>query len=286
MLGHKLWQKLSQQLPCWVTLRQPFEAVRRFGLFDEARTLCGVDLHRPNAIEGVLDQVRPQVVVNAVGIVKQLKEAQDPVPSLEINALLPHYLARSCRSANTRLIHLSTDCVFSGRRGQYGEEDPADASDLYGRTKALGEVTGEGCLTLRTSMIGRELRTAHGLVEWFLAQRGKTVRGFARAVFSGWVTAELAAVIARIIREFPTLSGLYHVAARAISKYDLLCLIREQLAWPGTIERDESFVCDRSLDGSRFRAATGIEAPPWPDMIKTLQADTDQYERWRTVTRA
>jgi dTDP-4-dehydrorhamnose reductase len=286
MLGHKLWQTLSAEFDCWATFRQPFQTFRRFRLFDEGRSLCGVDLSRRDALEEVFARVRPQAVVNAVGIVKQLKEAYDPVPSLEVNALLPHYLARLCARGGARLIHVSTDCVFSGQRGHYTERDTTDATDLYGRTKALGEVAVDGCLTLRTSMIGRELLSAHGLVEWFLAQRGKTVRGFARAVFSGLVTADLARVIARILREHPGLSGLYHLAATPINKYDLLCLVRDRFRLPVTVERDETFHCDRSLDGSRFREATGISAPSWPEMIDTLWSDSHLYDDWKKDDRA
>lgn len=281
MLGHKLWQVLSREFDCHVTFRRSFESVRRYGLFDPARSLCGVDVLRPEALVEVFARIKPQAVLNAVGIVKQLKEAKDPLPSIEINSLLPHRLARLCREHGARLVHVSTDCVFSGKKGGYQENDFADADDLYGRTKFLGEVVGSGCLTLRTSIIGRELDSTQGLVEWFLAQRGKTIKGYTQAVFTGLATCDLAQIIGRLLHDHPQLSGLYQVAAKPINKYDLLNRIRERFDLPVTIQPDAAFVCDRSLDGSRFHQATGIKVPSWSQMIETIWRDAPSYESWR-----
>jgi dTDP-4-dehydrorhamnose reductase len=281
MLGHKLWQVLSRTHECFVTFRKSFDAYRAFGIFDERRSVCHVDVLRHDVLERVFASVSPQVVVNAVGIVKQLKEATDPLRSLEINAALPHRLALLCRRAGARLIHVSTDCVFSGERGCYIESDVTDARDLYGRTKALGEVTCDGCLTLRTSMVGRELETSHGLVEWFLGQRGGTVKGFSRAIFSGLVTAELARIIDRLICEQRDFSGLYHLAALPISKYELLCRVRDRLSVPVTIIPDDSVSCDRSLNGTGFSKATGIEPASWHEMVEMLWSDAHCYDEWR-----
>jgi dTDP-4-dehydrorhamnose reductase len=182
---------------------------------------------------------------------------------------LPHRLAVLARVAGARLIHLSTDCVFSGRRGNYREDDPADAEDLYGRTKLLGEVSEEPCLTLRTSIIGPELSRKSGLLEWFMAQRGGTVRGFTRAIFSGFTTAELSRVIERLLEE-PHASGLYHVSSAPISKYDLLVRINAALGIGVAIGADDSFACDRSLDSERFRSTFGYTPPAWDEMVTEL----------------
>ena len=170
-------------------------------------------------------------------------------------------MAVICRAANARLIHLSTDCVFSGRKGNYVEEDPSDAEDIYGKTKYLGEVAGTGCLTLRTSMIGRELSGCHGLLEWFLSQQGKTIRGFRRAIFSGFTTRALSETIVSIIADHPQLDGIWHLAAEPISKFELLTLVKEKGGASGSIEPDDSFSCDRSLNGMRFRKATSFVVP-------------------------
>src|SRR5207253_2340396 len=151
----------------------------------------------------------------------------DPVVCLSINSLFPHRLARLCHAAKARLIHVSTDCVFSGRKGNYTEADQPDAEDLYGRSKLLGEVQGPGCLTLRTSIIGRELDTRQGLVEWFLSNQGRKVKGYRRAIFSGLTTDALSELIGRIILNHPDLEGLWHVASAPINKFELISLVRD-----------------------------------------------------------
>ena len=221
---------------------------------------------------------RPEAVVNAVGIIKQRRDADEAILSIEVNALLPHRLALLCRRAGARLIQLSTDCVFSGERGRYREDDLSDARDLYGLSKRLGEVTGPGCLTLRTSIIGPELSRKTGLLEWFLAQRG-TVNGYTRAIFSGFTTLEMARILERLLESPPALEGLYHVASRPISKFDLLVAIRDALGLKTGIAPYSDFRCDRSLDGSRFAAASGYVAPTWPQMAAELAGVLKEKEK-------
>ena len=195
-----------------------------------------------------------------------------------MNALFPHLAARAAADVGARLIHVSTDCVFSGDRGSYTEDDVSDALDLYGRTKFLGEVGTPGALTLRTSIIGRELDHFDSLVEWFLRQRG-TVPGFTKAIYTGLTTAAFATVIERVLLERPHLSGLLQVASAPIAKFDLLALIRERMHLEGRIDLvpDDAFVSDRSLIGERFVAAAGIDVPSWSDMIDQLATDADLY---------
>lgn len=281
MLGHKLWQVFRGRFDAFVTFRQSASAYAHFNLFDSARSVGGVAANDFDSVTKAFAVVKPQAVVNCIGIVKQDAAAKDPVTSINVNALFPHRLAQLCGASNARLIHLSTDCVFSGRAGNYSEEDATDAADLYGRTKLLGEVAGENCLTLRTSMIGRELAGSHGLVEWFLSQEGKTVRGFRRAIFSGFTTQALAQTIAWIIEEQPELQGIWHVAAEPINKFDLLTLIKERARLQIEIEPDETFACDRSLDAGRFRRATGFVPPSWSDMISALIQDSTPYKELR-----
>jgi dTDP-4-dehydrorhamnose reductase len=283
MLGHKLWQTLSPRFDTHGTFRRAPEAYARFGIFGESRAVGGLAADNVDSFARALAAIRPEVVVNCIGIVKQDEAAHDPVPTITVNALFPHKLAKICRAAGVRLIHLSTDCVFSGRKGHYSEDDPADAEDLYGRTKLIGEIGGENCLTIRTSMIGRELEGAHGLLEWFLSQEGKRVHGFNRAVFSGLTTIALAEILAEVISRHAGLSGVYHVAAEPISKFDLLSLIKETYGLRVEIEPDETFVCDRSLDGTRFREATSLVAPAWPEMVRRLRDDPTPYHELRRV---
>ncbi|MDT5295148.1 MAG: dTDP-4-dehydrorhamnose reductase [Acidobacteriota bacterium] len=283
MLGHKLWQRFAPRFDAYVTFRGAAGAYARTGLFDAARAVGGVSAQDFDSVARAFAVARPAAVVNCIGVVKQDAAAKDPLTSIAVNSLFPHRLAQFARAAGARLIHLSTDCVFSGRAGSYDEAARPDAEDLYGRTKLLGEVAGEGSLTIRTSMIGRELAGAHGLLEWFLAQAGGRVRGFERAVFSGFTTNALAELLAEIIGEHRDLSGVWHAAAEPINKFDLLSLIKEIYGLRVEIERDADFICDRSLDGSRFRAATGFRAPTWPEMIGRMRDDPTPYEEIRSV---
>lgn len=280
MLGHALWRECARRFETYVTMRQVFERYAGYGLFERARTLAGVAIEDADGLARAIATARPRVVVNCIGIVKQHPAAADPLESISVNALFPHRLARLCHGEGIRLVHISTDCVFSGRRGHYREDDVSDAEDLYGRTKFLGEVGTAGCLTLRTSMIGRELTSARGLVEWFRRQDGGVVRGYRRAVFSGLTTDALSRVVAMVIAEWPRLDGVWHVAADPISKYDVLSLARDALGLRVQIEPDDTVVCDRSLDGERFRRVTGWVAPPWPEMIQDLD-ETRHFERGR-----
>lgn len=233
------------------------------------RILSGVDVENFDSLALLFERARPQVVVNCVGLVKQLAEADDPLAAIPINALLPHRLARLCAVAGARLIHVSTDCVFAGTRGLYREADRPDATDLYGRSKLMGEVDYPHAITLRTSIIGHELDSAHGLVGWFLAQQG-AVRGFTRAVFSGLPTVELARVMRDQVIPHPELHGLYHVSADPIAKFDLLTLVAAAYGRQIAITPDEKLVIDRSLDSARFRQATGYAAPAWPELVRRM----------------
>jgi len=235
------------------------------------RILTGVDVENTDSVARLLAQTRPDVLINCVGLVKQLAEADDPLQAIPINSLLPHRLARLCQVAGARLVHVSTDCVFSGAKGLYREDDPADAQDLYGRSKHLGEVDYPNAITLRTSIIGHELASAHGLIGWFLAQSG-VVRGFTRAVFSGLPTVELARVVRDHVLPRPQLRGLYHVSAAPISKYELLRLVAEVYGKQIEITPDDRLVIDRSLDSTRFRQAASYEPAAWAELVRSMHA--------------
>jgi dTDP-4-dehydrorhamnose reductase len=281
MLGHKLYQVCAERFDAYTTFRSSAKVCEQFELFDRSRAISNISADNIEDVKKAVMRVQPSVVVNCIGVVKQDAAARDPLTSISINALFPHRLAVICRAANARLIHLSTDCVFSGRKGNYIEEDPSDAEDIYGKTKYLGEVASTGCLTLRTSMIGRELRGSHGLLEWFLSQQAKTIRGFRRAVFSGFTTQALSETIASIIADHPKLDGIWHLAAEPISKFELLTLIKEKGGLQIRIEPDDTFSCNRSLNGMRFRNATGFVPPTWSDMISGLFKDTTPYPELR-----
>ncbi len=211
------------------------------------RIITGCDATDFDSLLAVLARVRPQVVLNCIGVVKQRVASNDPLVSIPVNAVLPHRLARCCALLGARLVHISTDCVFSGRAGHYAETAVPDAEDLYGRSKLLGEVDGVNAITLRTSIIGRELGSRNGLLEWFLSQQG-SVRGFTRAIFSGLTTDELTRVIARYVLPRPDLTGVWHVGAAPISKHDLLGILRDVYDRRIAIEPDDTVAIDRSLE--------------------------------------
>jgi len=238
--------------------------------FPAANILTGVDVENQDALIGVFNSTRPDVVINAIGLVKQLAVADDPLSAVPINALLPHRLARLCSLLGVRLIHLSTDCVFSGRKGMYAENDFPDAGDLYGRSKLMGEVDYPHTITLRTSIIGHELTGSRSLIGWFLAQNGE-VKGYRRAIFSGLPTVEISRVIRDYVLPFKELHGLYHLSAEPINKFDLLNRVARVYGKSIDIISDDSLTIDRSLDSSRFRLATGFSPKSWDEMIVAMR---------------
>lgn len=237
------------------------------------QVVCGVDVENTDSLMRLFALARPNVVINCIGLVKQLAEADDPLAAIPINALLPHRAARLCDVAGARLIHMSTDCVFAGTRGMYGEQDVSDAKDLYGRSKYLGEVDYPHAVTLRTSIIGHELNSVHGLVGWFLAQQGP-VKGYARAIFSGLPTVELAHVMRDFVIPNADLRGLYHVSAEPINKFELLKLVAQAYGKDIAITPDDNLVINRSLDSSRFREVTGYQPAAWPELVRRMHAFT------------
>jgi len=273
MLGHQLLTTLAPRHDVHVTLRQPLSAYGHLPAVSDRNASGGVEASDWPRLSEIVRQHAPDVLVNCIGIVKQRKDAKSPIPSLEINSLLPHRLNELCGRIGVRFIHFSTDCVFSGHKGRYVEADVPDPIDLYGRTKLLGEVDQAPGLTLRTSIIGLEAR-AHttGLIEWFLAQRG-TIKGFRKAIYTGLTTAAMARLVARLLEQSAGLHGLWHVASAPITKYDLLVDLAKKLGRTDVeILPDDDFRCDRSLQADAFFEATGYRAPSWDEMLNELAA--------------
>jgi len=281
MLGHKAYQALGERFETWATVRGPQATGAAAEVLEPDRTIGSVNATDPESVERAISKSGAEVVVNAIGVIKQLKAASSEVPTIRINSLFPHEVAEIAARHDARLIHISTDCVFSGSRGNYTEDDLPDATDLYGRSKLLGEVTGPGALTLRTSIVGRELDGADGLFEWFLSERGGSVRGFSKAVFSGLTTESLARLIGNLIEDQPDLEGLWQVSADPIDKFELLAGLRRALDVEIEITPDDSLVIDRSLDSGRFRERTGWMPDSWPEMLAAMAHDPTPYDRLR-----
>lgn len=272
MLGSAVIRVLSEKEDWEVfgTIRSA-GAARFFSTEIAARLLTGCDVENHDALIKVFNQINPDVVINCIGLIKQLTEADDPLLALPINSLLPHRLAALCKLNGARLVHISTDCVFRGDRGGYLEMDTSDATDLYGKSKFLGEVLVPHAVTLRTSIIGHELQSSHGLVEWFLAQKG-SCRGYSRSIFSGVPTVVLAQFIRDVVLCNPDLSGLYHVAAQPISKYDLLRLVADIYEKAIEIVPDNQVVIDRSLNANKLARDAAYMAPDWRTMIQLMHS--------------
>ncbi len=284
MLGHKVLQHLvarGDDVTGTVRDGRTKSALARLPLFAGHNILWNVDALDWPGLRATVRAHQPDVVINALGIIKQRQLATSPIPSIQVNALLPHLLAETLAPWNGRLVHISSYCVFNGSRGHYTEDDPSDADDLYGRTKCLGEVIGvANAITLRSSIIGRELRHHQSLLDWFLAQRGGQAEGYRRVIYAGLTTIEMARVIDLVIHDHPGLAGLYQVASAAISKHDLLVLLAAAFKLDVTIRPADTPVSDRSLSGARFQAATGYAAPSWPELTAALAADSTPYGEW------
>jgi dTDP-4-dehydrorhamnose reductase len=240
MLGHKLAQMYRDQFETWTTIRSSNAKLSLLNICDPDRLVTGVDAFRFDSVSETVERVDPDVVINCIGVIKQAPAIRGILGTIETNSIFPQRLATLCRLAKVKLIHISTDCVFSGRKGNYSEDDVSDAEDLYGRTKFLGEVNKPGCLTLRTSIIGRELNSSFGLVEWFLSHRGGQVKGYTKAIYTGFTTKALATILENVIVNHPSLEGIYNVSSDPITKYDLLRMMNGSFETNITIEADES----------------------------------------------
>ena len=282
MLGHKMVQRLSAAFPdTWWTLRGGTDdsALAPVPLLAGDHAIPHVDALDIAALESTVARIKPDVVVNCLGVIKQRPAAQAVIPSVTINALLPHRMAALLDGWGARLIHFSTDCVFSGKVGHYREDDHSDADDLYGRTKYIGEVAYPNSLTLRTSIIGRELRNHQSLLDWLLSRNHETVQGFRRAWWSGVTTNHLADFATDLLTRRPVLSGLYQLSSGRIAKYDLLLLLRDALKLDITVQPEDSTFCDRSLIGDRLQSAIGYVCPSWSELLSQLAADPTPYTK-------
>lgn len=268
MLGHMLFAELLERgLDVLGTTRTPMKSCYDW----QHRLISGVDASVFTSVLTALNTIKPDVLINAVGLIRHLPEGKEILPCLNINATFPHLLQQTARERGIRLIHYSTDCVFDGKANRpYTEQDRPTASDVYGLTKFLGEVSGSQTVTIRTSIIGPELRGKHSLIEWFLAQHG-CVKGYTRAIYTGLPTSEHARILAEYILPHSDIEGLLQVAAEPISKYELLRLVADIYGKTIEVIPDGSVQEDKSLSCEAFKSLTGYEAPAWPEMIRAMR---------------
>ena len=279
MIGHRLWATLGKVHDVYGSTRcDNISRLSSLPGIEEKNAITNLQINDLTHLENVLDDLSPEVLINCIGIVKQRPEAEDPLQSIEINSLLPHKFAEICSKRSIRMIHMSSDCVFDGKTGSYTEKSPTNATDIYGKTKALGEIGDkENVLTIRTSTIGREVFPHGGLLHWIYTQRGKEVRGFSKAIYSGFPTHRLALIFNEYLLPNRDISGILHIASNPIDKYSLLNMIKDHFSLEMKIEKEDSTNIERSLDSSVFNQKFGFKSPSWEELMKDLEVDVEFY---------
>lgn len=276
LIGHKIYQVLSDEFSdVWAHLRKPLRSYKFKNIYNFKKVIEDLDLSDFTKLKNELDQLNPDLIINAAGITIRRGINQSMFKTILINSVLPHFLEQwVSKNKDRRLIHFSTDCVFLGKNGKYKEDSIKDANDIYGKTKSLGEVSGPQSLTLRGSMIGRELDYHTELVEWFLSQKGKTIKGFTNVIYSGITTIKMAKFVKYIINNYPTLSGLYNISSIPISKYKLLTLLNMTFNNKVKILKEPSYSSKKDLISNKFFAELGLIQPEWEDLLKELKEDS------------
>lgn len=271
MLGHTLFKEMNKnkEFEVFGTTRNKSKLHGYFTQEELSKIRDGVDADNFETVIRAIAGVQPTIIINCIGIIKQLPISKDPLTAITVNAQLPHRLSLVTRTAKARLIHISTDCVFDGKKGTYTEKDLSTAEDLYGKTKYLGEVNYPHCITLRTSIIGHELKTNFSLVDWFMSQENE-INGFTKAIYSGFPTIEMVNIISNYVIPNKELSGLYHVSSEAISKYELLNIMKDIYKKEIKINAFDGFILDRSMNSDRFKKTTGYAPPSWKKLVENM----------------
>jgi len=279
MIGHKIYQKISSHYDdTWVTLRKSLNDYLYFSLYDKNKVIDNFDLTKTEKLKLKLDELKPDVIINAAGITIRRGVDTSISNSILLNSLLPNILNEWVLFNNKRLIHFSTDCVFSGIKGNYTEEDILDAHDIYGKTKALGEIeNSSNSITLRGSMVGRELENKTELLEWFLKQRNNVIKGYSNVIYSGITTIKMAEIILLLIKDYPKLNGLFNISAKPISKYDLLNLFKINFHINTVIENDNSYISNKNLISNKIFSKIQMNQPDWFDLVVELSEDSKRF---------
>ena len=282
MIGHKIYQVLKNYFnETWASFRYNKSQYEKFDFYDFNKILFNIDVNNLENLCNHLNILNPDIIINAAGITIRRGVNDEISKTIRINSVLPHFLEEWCNiTKGKRIIHLSTDCVFSGESGNYSESSFTDAKDMYGRTKALGELNGPNSLTLRSSMIGREIENHTELLDWFLKNNNKEIKGYTNALYSGITTLQMALFIKDIILFFPTLTGIINIASNPISKYDLLLLLNKHFNNHSIILKDKTYISKKNLIAQKFYTTTQFDLPNWEDMIIELKKDSDKYYKY------
>ena len=273
-LGHILCKSFSKNHKVFSLMRENSK-LRNINFFDnvisENRCTFLESFENFEFVKSEIKKINPDFAINCVGVVKHKKICiEGNIETEYINSTFPHLLAETCIDNNIRLIHFSTDCVFSGKRGDYSESDTPDPIDYYGKSKLLGEVNLPNILTIRSSFIGPSLLNNTGLFEWVKKQKNQTIYGYKNAIYSGFTTIAFSKILIKIVENHPDLEGLFHISSEPISKFDLIHSLNEKFKLNIEIRPDNTFLCDRSLNSTAFRDKTNIFIPSWKEMIDEL----------------
>lgn len=279
MLGHMLVRVLSETHDVYGTSKQVWSATSGLAKFlSKEKWIAGVDAKDITTVSDFFREHQFDVVINCIGVVKQRGHRTSEDEMIEVNAQFPHKLSSICDASGARLIHISTDCVFSGNKGNYLVTDNPDPIDIYGSSKLAGEIVDDHNLTIRTSHVGRELTNFTSLFEWILNNRGKSVVGYSNAIYSGLTTFSLSVVINSLLTTGSSINGLVHVASSPINKFQLITELNNRLGLGLDIKTDESVVLNRSLRPSDQITQLGIEIPSWDQMLDNFCADQATYD--------
>lgn len=285
MLGHQMWRILNAWAQGSVhqilgTVRKSKDHYKALNLPNTQNLIDGVDVGDFKKLNFLFEETKPTVVINCVGLTLRKKDLGDIEKCYQLNGMLPQFIAHWCNTHNAKLFHFSTDCVFDGQKGSaYFESDMPSAFDHYGQSKYLGEVNSGNNLTMRLSIVGRELENKTELIEWIFSQKGKSAKGFAAAKYSGMTTNFVAREVIRVLEKFPDLAGVYHVSSEPITKYEIMQKLNDKFKLNIQIEKNSDYVSDKSLDSTRYQKMTGFQRPSWDEMIDDLYADREFYER-------
>lgn len=268
MIGHGMFNYFSKNHEVYGTLKGDY---KNYNLSSFKKIFHNINLNDLSNLKKVINELLPDIVINCSGIIKQKSDQFTKEDHIYLNSKIPLLIYKICIKKNIRLISFSTDCVFDGKKGLYKDDDTPNAQDIYGISKAQGELRKKNCLTIRTSTIGLEVENRHGLIEWFLNQNGKSIEGYDNAIYSGLTTGELARYLEYILLNFPDLSGVYNMAANKISKYQLLTMLSQKLEYfTIMLKKNTDFICDRSLDGTTLNSITGFKVKDWDEMLSDL----------------
>lgn len=228
------------------------------------------DLNR-KSIELIIRKTKPEFIINCIGLINHKISKNNIEEAIYLNSMLPHILANECIKFNITLIHFSTDCVFNGSKGNYKETDYSDCYDFYGKTKFIGEPNNNKTIVIRTSIIGHELNSKFGLLEWFLNKK-QFVKGYKNFFFSGFPTVEIAEILHNYILKKKTIkSGLYHLGSRKISKFNLLKIIKKIYNKKDIVVNPcYKPIVNKTLNSEYFKKKTNYSCPPWKDLIKKM----------------